>query len=225
MPTPMRSGRWTALRTPFSSSLETFLLPRRVLSSFILFLNTPSHISHPFVPATTTNKQAALPSPHRVFLPLLTCYQITPYIYMSLASSSPLTRSCSFPKVPSQVVLFPPRAKGPRSLVLPCLPIVRIYCRWALSFSHRASLQLFGDNCLLAACLFFRHCVLVVALCRFSNVWYISSAHARSVPYSLVSTTTPTHHPFDFVPKLRCARTIIVLAFGTFASWVILVSL
>jgi hypothetical protein len=49
------------------------------------------------------------------------------------------------------------------------------------------------------------------------------------VRLSLVSALTnqpPTHPPtFDFVPKLRFARTIIVLAFGTLASWVILVSI
>lgn len=52
MPSPMRSGPRTVFRTSFNL-LEAY--SRRVPSLFTLFLNTQHPISHPFVPAITTN--------------------------------------------------------------------------------------------------------------------------------------------------------------------------
>ena len=81
-------------------------------------------LTHPFVPATTTNKLRAFPSfilPHRVFLPLLSCYHIT-LIFLASSSTHPIL-SISKAILTRQLIELcqvspPPRVqKGPRLLV------------------------------------------------------------------------------------------------------------
>ena len=123
-----------ALRTPLSH-----LLQNRSHSFIASFPRLFYSLTHPFVPATTTNKLVAFPSlfyHHRVSLP--SCLVATsPLFFGVLEYSSNLVhfQSYSHPPIiePSQVVPFPPRAKRTSLARAPTCPTTLSSYRLCLS--------------------------------------------------------------------------------------------
>ena len=123
-----------ALRTPLSH-----LLQNRSHSFIASFPRLFYSLTHPFVPATTTNKLVAFPSlfyHHRVSLP--SCLVATsPLFFGVLEYSSNLVHFQSYSHPPiiesSQVVPFPPRAKRTSLARAPTCPTTLSSYRLCLS--------------------------------------------------------------------------------------------
>lgn len=227
--------------------LETPSPIPRALFSLTLFLNPRNQYSHPFVPAITANQPTKAgtfsPSFLVVCFYLLSCYQTPAY---TLPSPAPPTHSSDLVRLQkythplsieaNRVVPFPPPSRVQRTshLTFPQPVSIIIHCRWALlhtfierhlniwcHLSSRVScLALFpavsSSPSSLCPCPFKCLKCLVHIVCT-------RSRRALLFPYCCVCVQPRSTH-LDFVPKLRCARTIVVLAFGAFASWVIHVS-
>ena len=102
---------------------------------------------------------------------------------------------------PSQVVPFPPRAKGPRLLVcqlalLLCLPTVSVYRSWALSHTFIERHFHLGDNCLCLRRVSRPFPFISSLRCRyhFQTLVLITRTRSRRALFFCVSPT-PNHPP------------------------------